>query len=318
MENHLSVKEYASVYLQLSQMEKAGLSVEQTLAILAGGKSKSAVCARQTQRGLQRGQDLLQAGRRAGLFSERDSILLKAAEATGSYQAIYACLAELYESKARRLRYIKSKLLLPLLVLLLALFLQPLPSVFAGRLGLSAYFWVLGLHLAWLVAVVCGIYYLERLPLFRHFYPRLPYLGEWTLRRQMHDFIWTLGLMLSAGLPILQALPKAGGNIYTPVLRKQIKGLRSALDAGATFSETLENCCGVDKQTVAIIRSGEYAGSLAAMLLHYAKLEGENLKRYDDMQAKWLPRVLYACLAVWMAYSIVSTGLPTVPGKMPV
>jgi len=46
------------------------------------------------------------------------------------------------------------------------------------------------------------------------------------------------------------------------------------------------------------------------MMLHYVKLESEEIARHNEMLAEWIPRIVYAGIAAWIAYGILSAGAP--------
>ncbi len=59
-----------------------------------------------------------------------------------------------------------------------------------------------------------------------------------------------------------------------------------------------------------LLTTGEHSGSLAEILLHYAKLESEDIALHDKMLASWIPRIVYAFVVMWIVYGIFSSGVP--------
>ena len=137
----LSLQGRAQLFTHLGAMERAGVPVERALASLTL-PSEADGAVRRFREHLAKGSDIASAGLRSGLFSPLDSSLVGAAQASGSLAAIYRRLAERYTHKAQQAAALKSRMWMPVAVLLLALFIQPLPALVAGRLSIGGYLWV--------------------------------------------------------------------------------------------------------------------------------------------------------------------------------
>ena len=130
----------AQLFGHLAAMEKAGVPVEQALLSLqVPARAKAALASLQTQ--IAGGSDMASAGLRSGLFTQLDSTLLRAAQASGCLAAVYQRLAERYNHRAQQTAAVKSRLLMPAAVLVLALFIQPLPALVGGQLSIVGYLW---------------------------------------------------------------------------------------------------------------------------------------------------------------------------------
>lgn len=308
----LSHQEYHDVYSQLSQLESAGIDAEQALTLLAEPPTEYARRARQAKAYSRRGFDFVKAGRVAGLFSVRDVALLEAAHHGGQQATVYQHLAQSYDDKARRLRQIKSRTMIPMIILVLALFIEPLPRLFASEISALGYLTATALKILLLGGLAYAGVRLSQWMLTRDLCRVLPYFGHWCLRQQTHDFIWTLGLLLQAGVPILEAIPLAARNLRGVLARDQSKVLLQAIESGQLFTDALATLPGIEPSLLPLVRGGEHSGALDSMLLHYARLEADNLQRHHDFLTQWLPRFLYALIALWMASSILGSGISSV------
>jgi type II secretory pathway component PulF len=134
----------------------------------------------------------------------------------------------------------------------------------------------------------------------------LPLLAPWICRRQIKEFLLILGLMLDAGVPILEATPKAADTVKNAILAKRIRQASYAMQKGRNLTEALMQIKEFKSSTLQIIAIGEKSGKLAASLLHFAKLEAEACSLQEEMLAQWIPRLIYTVITVWMAYSIIS------------
>ncbi len=308
---HLGSGPLAEVYQQLNRLDQAGLAPLQALSKVRNAAAQDRIDA--TRRHLEGGHSLARAGRKAGLFMGFDAALMQAAEQTGLYP--FAQLAKRHEARDRRRRKLLSRLWLPLGILAVALMVRPLPALIGGQLGPGGYL----LHsLGLFLALLAGGALLWRLPgLLRQRWHgfdtlalELPLLGRLIRRRNSLEFARGLGLLLQAGLPAFDALPKAIGLVANRRLRARLTKAEAALQAGEPLSQALKAAPDLDYSLLALAETGEYAGSLDAMLLHYAKLEEEKVEDLEDALAQWLPRLVYFAVAIWMASSILSAGPP--------
>jgi general secretion pathway protein F len=325
----LSAQELATFYVQLARLEKAGLPSQEALTMLLQNKGEMAKRAKKALNLVKRGKPLSEAGIRAGLFIGLDAALVKVADAGGIHTEVFRQLAQFYEEKAKQVRQIKSKLLLPIVVLLLALFIQPVPALILGKITFWSY---LGTTVGVIIQLAIVVFILWHLPKWlsiflkpfgiKYFVDkwriRIPYFGRWTVRQQVRNFLRALGLMLQAGLPILEALPKAYEVVENLVLRQYIHQIIHHLQKGQTFAEALSQVEELEPIALQLMSTGEQAGSLANMMLHYVKIESEEIAIHNEILVAWIPRILYAFMAIWIAYGILNANpfMTTIPDDL--
>ncbi len=299
----LPTQDLAQLYLQLSRLESSGIPIQQAMTMIDQGETGKRAQVALTY--LKRGKPLSEAGARAGLFVGLDATLVKVGEAGGILAEIFRQLGQFYEEKARQARQIKSRLILPVTVLVLAIFIQPFPALFLGKITIGGY---LSATVGLIIKLAFIIFVL--LHLSNKLEMNMPYFGRWFVRRRMRDFVQSLGLMMQAGLPILEALPKAYQVVENAILRQRLEIINHRLQKGDSFAQALSQVEGINPLAIQLVYTGEETGSLADMMLHYAKLESEEIARHNEMLAEWIPRIVYAGIAAWIAYGILSAGPP--------
>lgn len=320
----------ADLYAQLAALDKAGFPYDQAIGMvdlpkISGLESVTA----QIRARLARGANWVDTGRRYGLFSEFDAALLGAAFATGDLGAMYRRLADHYAAQSRRQRQIKARLVLPVAVLILATFIQPLPMMVTGQIGGGGY---LRLTLLPLLKLAIGGYVLVSLPRwFREgaLYPfktafdsvvlRLPVFGANQLRRNLRDLWSSLSLLLEAGVPMAEAFPKALNTIDNRVVRARFAQVPAALQRGSALADALRSLpLPGPPEALYFIATGEASGELPAMLRRYADREDEVIASFDEQLAEWLPRLVYTAIAIKMAAGILGSGafMPQVPDSL--
>ena len=312
------IVQLADLYMQLARMEEAGISHAQAFNILIETGNPLSTSLHKTVRYLQSGRPIAESGYRAGLFSQLDRELIAAGEFSGKLGDIYRQLARYYGDKARHIRKIKSNLIFPLSILLLALLIQPIPALFVGSItameyilgsfGMFTYLMLL-MYITWRLPYWLTEGRLRFLGLRQIIFQlqlTLPLIAPWIIRRQVKEFLLILGLMLDAGVPMLEALPKAADTVKNAILAERISKANHAIQSGSNLTAALGQIKEFKPTTLQIIAIGEQSGKLATNLLHFARLEAEAISLQEEMLAEWLPRLIYTAITVWMAYSIIA------------
>jgi general secretion pathway protein F len=326
----LSFALLAQLYQQLAALEKAGLPTDKAFSLLQlAAPAKQRVD--QARKLLGRGKDIASAGQQAGLFGELDAQLLRAATSAGSPAKSYQRLAEMYAQKASMRKTILARMRLPIAIFILALLIQPLPALVSGSLSAKAYLW--GCLRPPLI--LATLYYLGRAILDRRrnsrfslvldhlgldrMLLRLPIFGVMHVRHNVRDFFESLGLMLEAGLPMLEALPKASQTMGNQLLRAEFEQLLSRVQRGATLAEASAHLKHLpEPYLISLIQSGEASGTLPDTLLRYASGETETLMRFQQQLADWIPRLVYGAVMLSMAYSLLTSDafMPHLPDEL--
>ncbi len=315
----LSFDARALLYTQLAALEKAGLPSERAFAtVKMSGVAGQRLAAAKKQ--LARGKNPAEAGRLAGLFDALEFALIDAAIAAGSPARTYARLADYYTSRATQAKAIRGRMLMPAFVLLVSLFTAPLPGLVAGSIGPAGYAW----KIAWpLILLGLLIWSLRSLPAWARgtpwqarleaLMPALPFFGGMHVRSNARDFFESLALMLEAGIPMFDALPKACATVQNGLIRVQYERILPAMRGGATLAQALEPLPFLGEESVvAFAQTGEESGTLGEMLMRHANRETEAINSFYEQCAIWVPRLAYCAAAAWAIH-----GILTGPGIMP-
>jgi general secretion pathway protein F len=134
----VALKHKAQLYRQLYTGIKSGLPIERLLTteLLP---VVFAPHARRLARNVDEGRPLSSALRVATLIERWEEQLLATGESSGRFDSVLADLAQFFETRNRQLSALKSKLVYPALILLFAIFVNPLPAVAAGTLTATTY-----------------------------------------------------------------------------------------------------------------------------------------------------------------------------------
>ncbi len=300
----------ADLFAQLAAMETAGLPPDRAWGLIKlAGIPAHAIAT--VHKAVACGANPAVAAQNAGLFTPLEGQLVRAALAAGSPAAMYHSLAQLRAEQAQNESAMRSRMMLPAVVLVLALFIQGLPQLVAGTLSAAGYLLqvvkpLLLLAAAWIVGKQClrsatGQRSLLHVPLF----------GAAIARRNAVYFFESLALLLQAGVAMFEALPMALATIEAPAMRQAYARIKPSMQRGASLSQALEQQITEPGflgpiSVIEFVRTGEVSGSLPDMLLRHTRTEAQSLSLFWEQVAQWMPRIAYAAVACWMAYNLLS------------
>jgi len=316
----------ADLYLQLSRMEEAGLTQQHAVEILDNHQNKFTKNLKLFQQYLKAGKPITESGFKAGIFSAFDKEIIHAGETSGNMENVYKQLAKLYSHKAINIKQIKTKLSLPILILTLFIFIQPLPALVLNTITASEYLWAtIGtlLRIALFFYIILNLVnWLTRGPLkflglAKPIYQLqliLPGISKWFITRQINNFLTYLSLMLTAGIAISEALPKAINTINNPLFGSKFNPAVSAINKGISLAESLRLVAEIDEKIIQQIKVGEESGKLAETIQHFTDIKRNELIAQDKFLAEWIPRLIYFVILVSVAYSMVtSSSISSIP-----
>src|SRR5450830_1271762 len=201
----------AELFTKLATMEKAGLPFMQALGLLRlpGTTNQRLSLMRKY---INASIEISEAGQKAGVFTAFEASLVKVAMAAGSPAITYQKLADYYAIRAIQSRQLRSKLALPVLMLVLSVLIQPVPALINGTFGgYFAQVFVPLLTIALLASVIFyaryWLYAFALLPIkdtTHQLIRRLPVFGGLHIKRNLRDYFESLALLLEAGMPMQQ------------------------------------------------------------------------------------------------------------------
>lgn len=144
-----TLQDKAQLYGQLHLGLKAGVPLERLLSAAMLPKV-FAVHARRLARNVQEGRPLSAGLRATGIIQPWEAQLLAIGEEGGRVPAVLRDLADFFETRRRQLGTLKGKLVYPVLVLVAAILIRPLPALARGSLSPGAYLFDAGVQLLFL------------------------------------------------------------------------------------------------------------------------------------------------------------------------
>jgi type II secretory pathway component PulF len=139
---------------------------------------------------------------------------------------------------------------------------------------------------------------------------KTPIVGNLVRDIAVARFTRTLGTLVSAGLPILNALNIVRDTLGNTVLMDAIDGVQEKVTTGQSLAEPLEKCGFFPPLLVQIVNIGERSGRLEPMLLHAATAFDRQVNTSLKLFTKLLPPVLLVFMALIAAFVLAAILLP--------
>lgn len=335
----VNAKDLAVFTRQFSVMIDAGLPLVQCLEILAGQQeNKTFESVLTTTRASVEGGATLSAAMRQHdqVFDALYVNLVEAGEAGGILDTILQRLASYIEKNVKLKRAVKSALVYPVAVLLVAagvitlllwkvvpifgtLFLGlgvalPLPtriviglSNFIGSifgLLILVFFAGVAIGLKLWHATTNGRYILDGVLL------KLPLIGILLRKIAVARFTRTLGTLISSGVPILEGLDITARTSGNAVIEKALGQVRKALEQGKNLADPLKETNVFPSMVTQMIGVGEQTGAMDAMLQKIADFYEEEVDAaVKDLLAALEPAMI-VFLGVVVGGIVISMYLP--------
>ena len=326
---------------QLSTLQDAGLPILRSLRILEQQQKPGMlrVAIRLVAEDVEGGQTLSEAmGRHPRTFDRLYVNMVRAGELGGVLDVILQRLADFMEKSQALRRKVIGAMIYPAAVITFAMLIvtgimkfvipsfqkifldmgEGLPGITKMLIGISQ--WVDAGGWAVILLSPIAIYAIFKLLKVskggRYFVDNLklstPILGRIVSKTSVARFSRTLGTLLSAGVPILEALnitrETAGNEVYARAMLKVHDGIRE----GESFAEPLRATKVVEPMVVNMIDVGEETGELDKMLTKVADTYDDEVETLVASMVSLLEPVMVITLGVIVGFIVVSLFLPMV------
>jgi general secretion pathway protein F len=331
-------RERALLLRQMSSLLKAGLPLEEVLALLVEQSDRAAVhrpLAAMRAR-VREGAALSEAmAEHPGLFPSLVWRSVAAGEQAGKLEVVIGRLADHAERRAALSRGIVMALVYPLLLAVLSL------AVVWGLLGFvvprivevfeqsdqslppltSSLIWISDLLSNWgglillvMIGLVALLLVLLRRPAPRAAFDaallRLPLVGRVVRAHVSALFARTLSILMASGVPAVDALGTAASVIANRRVREDLESAGRRVREGASITAAVADLVWLPPLTRRLIAGGEQAGDLANMLDHAAELQETDLEQTGEVLMAVLQPVLILVVGLVVLYIVLAILLP--------
>ncbi|MBN1844734.1 MAG: type II secretion system F family protein [Sedimentisphaerales bacterium] len=338
----VKVKQITQFTRQLSTLQDAGLPILRSLRILEQQQKPGTlkmVC-RAVADEVEAGASLSEAmAKFPRSFDPLYTSMVAAGEAGGVLDLILNRLADFMEKAARLKAKIIHAMIYPLAVLTIAFgivmgimyFVVPkFEKIFGDfgiklpgptRLLLGMGNWI-SKQYGWAIVLASPVAIILTLRLIRisqtgrfvldKFSMMVPVMGQIISKTSIARFSRTLGTLIAAGVPILDALKITSETTGNEVFRRAVTGVHDSIRKGESFADPLRKARVCDAMVVNMIDVGEETGDLDKMLVRIADNYDEEVDRLVASLVSLLEPLLVIMLGVICGFIVVSLFLPMV------
>ncbi len=327
-------KDIGLITRELATLLEAGLPLERSLQILIelAGADQSAALLSDIQERVRGGATFSEAlESQGGVFSRLYVNMVRAGEASGALEAALSRLSDYLERSAELKETIKSALVYPTILLvvagmsliLLLVFVVPQFSSLFEDMGAALptptriviamgdlfrnYWWAMLSSVALLAVAVLKM--LER-PAVRERWDRrvmrLPLFGDLVWKLETARFCHTLSTLLENGMPLLGAMGLATQVVGNRKISGQLESITDDLKRGRGMADPLAENEVFPKLALQMIRVGEESGKLDPMLAKVAVQYDRETRDAVKRMLTLLEPALIIGLGVTVAFIIIS------------
>ena len=269
------------------------------------------------------------------LFSTLYCSTVQTGEASGQLSQVLLELADYLETQDALRQRLQQALIYPLLMLvvsfaivffllayvvpqLMVLFEEQnttLPLVTRILLNISAGLEQFGLWLlasvALLIVFVRRMYQKENIRIkIDVFLLKIPAIGRWICLLETARFSRTLAILLSAGVPMLDALKTSAQIVNNRMIRMALIQVEETVRQGNALSQALQSATFFPPLSLQLIKSGESAGRLNAMLQRVAQLQSQMVERVVQQAVKIFEPLLTVVMGAVVLFIVLAVLLP--------
>ncbi len=326
---------------QLATLVDAGLPILRGLRILEQQQKPGPMrmAARMVAEDVESGVTLSDAmARHSKVFTPLYTNMVRAGELGGVLDVILVRLAEFLETGQTLKKKVQGAMIYPVMVITFAMLIvtaimifvipafktifanmgSKLPAITQSLVTFSdwvvSYGWaviLLSPVILWLIFKAIkmspsGRYAVDRMKL------RVPVVGRLISKTGIERFCRTLGTLLTAGVPILEALQITRETAGNAVFAKAIGKVREGIREGESFAEPLRQAHIVEPMVVNMIDVGEETGELDKMLEKVADTYAEEVGVLVSSMVSLMEPLMVMMLGGIVGYIVVALFMPMI------
>lgn len=306
----------SSVYHNLATLLEAGLPVVRSLRTAGGGtrgklRRQFAAMADAAADGAPMAETMARHPRE---FDPLEVLLVRTGETAGNLPACLTMLSEWFAFRRRLARSLTSGMILPLIVLHGAAFIAPLPTLFLTDMTLAGYMrQVLTILAVFWIPVVAILAVLRFAPkggvarrLLDLVVMRIPLVRRGVRSLSLSRYFRAFAMLHKAGVPIVRtaslAVEVGGNSVIMDLVRGGADSAREGRPVSEGFSPMLP------REYLEIWQIGEKTGTLDAAASRAADHAGESADRVFTELCRWIPRIIYCIISVWIITRILAAA----------
>ena len=260
---------------------------------------------------------------------------VRAGEESGSLEIVFRRLSTYYEKTSRTKAKVKSAMIYPTFVMVIAVVVVAIIMIFAVPVFSSTFesmgselpaitqfvvdssdFWV---HWWWLIAIliaaaVIGVQLAKKNDSFRLIWSRLgiqvPVLGRINLMNAASQYSGTMSVMMSAGLPIVKAVGVTARSLTNYYMGKSLENTLPDLEAGKPLAACLRAEGTLPDLAIEMTAVGEQTGALESTMEVISEYYDNEVEMATARAMSVLEPMIIVVLAIIVFVLLLSVYLP--------
>ena len=335
----VKLKDLAVFSRQFATMINSGLSLLRTLNILSEQTENPSLAKAigVLRDDVERGSSLSAAmSKHPKVFNKLFVSMVRAGETGGQLDVVLTRVADTFEADHRLRTKVKSAMTYPIIVagisvILVAIMLIFIVPTFAdmfkdlgGELPLPTKILVVLSEQARLLVPLGIVGFIAAMIIYRKLRAtnadaryrfdkiklKLPVFGDLFSKIGLSRFCRTLGLLLRAGVPVLQALDIVGETTGNEVLARAAQDIRESVRSGETMSVPLQRHDAFPPMVVQMISVGEDTGALDAMLDKISDFYDQEIEATTESLTALIEPLMIAVLGSLVGGMVIALYMP--------
>lgn len=342
MQGRVKAKDVTTFTRQLSTLISAGLPLMRAMRVVERQEKNAAMksALAQMAESVEGGSTFAEAlAAHPKIFDRLYVNMVKAGEAGGVMDVVLARLAEFQEKAAKIAGKVKSAMTYPIVVLCLAVgiliflltFIVPkFQEIFSDMMGakgmpaitqfvINASDYIKS-HWYVIIGVVVGIVVAFKIAgatkggklFFDRMKMHIPVFGDLTVKSSVSRFTRTLGTLMGAGVPVLQALNIVRETLDNQVIANAVSTVHDAVKEGENMAPPLASTKVFPPMVISMVEVGEETGALPAMLTKIADNYDEDVDNAVGAMTSIIEPLLIIFLAVVVGTIVVALFMPMI------
>jgi type IV pilus assembly protein PilC len=340
----VSTKKLTQFTRQLATLQDAGLPILRSLKILEQQQKPGLLrmVIKEVAEDVEGGATLSEAmGKHPKAFDKLYVKMVSAGEAGGVLETILERLAEFMEKAQRLKRKVVGAMIYPVavitfsggIVMFIMVVVVPkfetifkdfgttLPMPTQILINVSNWF-ATGMPPGWLIVIISPLFFWLFFKLVKQSEAgkfildlvklKIPIMGQIIQKTAVARFTRTLGTLINAGVPILEAINITKDTTGNEVFTKALAKVHDSIREGESFAEPLKASRVVDSLVVNMVDVGEETGELDKMLLKVADNYDEEVETLVSSLVSLLEPVLVIFLGLIVGSIVVALFMPLV------
>ncbi len=335
--NFFGDKKKERFYSELSTLLQAGVDIKASLEIILDqttNKQEKNIYKKILTKIIS-GNSLSEALDRKKYFTEYEYYTLKIGEETGTLGVVLEELSSYYKQSIKQKRQIISALSYPIIVVIVAFFAlgfmisfivpmfadvfkrldSDLPAITQFVVNLSEKFPTYATIVFIILVSIVVISYTQRNTLwYRHFTSRIvmriPFIGTMLHKIYLSRFATMMNLMISAQLPLLQAIQLIQKMIRYYPLEVALADIEQRILRGDQLHVSMDMYKIFPKRMVSLVRVGEEVGQVNVFFAKISKQYREEVEHMSSVLGNLIEPLLLVFLGLVVGFILVSMYLP--------